>query len=90
MYPAEYFAEELEAFGEAFVCAVEGTQEFGFFEVGNAHAVDFDAVGEAVELKALAVGVAVKAENVDAVGEVLVWACVKDYDVTVFYASSKH
>ena len=90
MYPAEHFAEELEAFGEAFVGAVQGAQEFGFFEVGNAHAVDFDAVGQAVELKALAVGVTVQAENVDAVGEVLVWACVKDYYVTVFYASSQH
>lgn len=39
MYPAEYFAEELEAFGEAFVGAVQGAQEFGFFEVGNADAV---------------------------------------------------
>lgn len=90
MYPAEYFAKELEAFGEAFVGAVQGAQEFGFFEVGNADAVDFDAVGQAVELKAFAVGVTVQAENVDAVGEVLVWACVKDYDVTVFYASSQH
>lgn len=90
MYPAEYFAEELEAFGEAFVGAVQGAQEFGFFEVGNAHAVDFDAVGQAVKLKAFAVGVTVQTENVDAVGEVLVWACVKDYDVTVFYASSQH
>ena len=90
MYPAEHFAEELEAFGEAFVGAVQGAQEFGFFEVGNTHAVDFDAVGEAVELKALAVGIAVQAENVDAVGEVLVWACVKDYDVAVFYACSQH
>ena len=90
MYPAEHFAEELEAFGEACVGAVEGAQEFGFFEVGYSHAVDFDAVGEAVELKALAVGVAVKAENVDAVGEVLVWACVKDNYVAVFYSGSEH
>ena len=90
MYPAEYFAEELKAFGEACVGAVESAKEFGFFEVGNAHAVDFDAVGEAVELKALAVGVAVKAENVDAVSKALVWACVKDYDVAVFYACSQH
>lgn len=90
MYPAEYFAEELEAFGKACVGAVEGAKEFGFFEVGNADAVDFDAVCQAVELKAFAVGVAVKAENVDAIGEVLVWACVKDYDVAVFYACSQH
>ena len=90
MNPAEHLPEKPEPLVEALVGAVERFQELRFLQVGDPHGENLYPVGQAVKLQPLAVSVAVKAEDIDAVRDRGILVGVEEHDVPVTDSGTQH